>query len=109
VSANVRKHLKGESAWPSRNYQTIMRPLLELCADEKEHKLRELIDTLADKFKLTPDERADLLPSGTATTFGSRVRWAKTYLKKAGVLEQPARGIVRITERGKTALKSTRQ
>jgi restriction system protein len=36
----------------------------------------------------------------------SRVGWAKTYLVKAGLIEQPKRGICLITERGKTALAS---
>lgn len=51
----------------------------------------------------------ELLPSGAATTFGSRVGWAKTYLKQAGLLEQPARGSVRIMVRGKSALKTNTQ
>lgn len=72
----------------------------------KDHKVRELIDALAGSFKLSAAEREDLLPSGTATTFGSRVGWAKTYLKQAGLLEQPARGLVRITARGMDALAS---
>jgi restriction system protein len=86
------------------DYQTIMRPLLEVCRDQREHRVRDLIEVLAAKFNLDADERADLLPSGTATTFGSRVGWAKTYLKQAGLLEQPARAIVRITARGLEAL-----
>ncbi|HET6913521.1 MAG TPA: restriction endonuclease [Rhodanobacteraceae bacterium] len=88
------------------DYQTIMRPLLEACRDKREHRLRELIETLAEEFKLKAEERADLLPSGTATTFGSRVGWAKTYLKQAGLLEQPTRGMVRITARGIESLAS---
>ncbi len=47
-----------------------------------------------------------MLPSGTDTTFGNRVGWARTYLKKAGLLEQPARGIVTITPSGLEVLKS---
>jgi restriction system protein len=86
------------------DYQTIMRPLLEVCRDKQEHRVRDLIEVLAAKFKLDAEERADLLPSGTATTFGSRVGWAKTYLKQAGLLEQPARAVVRITARGIEAL-----
>src|SRR5579883_246335 len=98
--------LEWEKRMAIPDYQTLMRPLLELCADGQEHKIRELIDVLAVKFKLTPEERMELLPSGTMTTFRSRVGWAKTYLKQAGALEQPARGSVRITARGKGALNS---
>ncbi|MGQ4869618.1 restriction endonuclease, partial [Aeromonas caviae] len=44
--------------------------------------------------------------SGRQTTLRSRVGWAKTYLVKAGLIEQPKRGICLITERGKAALVS---
>lgn len=87
------------------DYETIMRPLLEACADGKSHRIRDLAETLAETSKLTPAERAELLPSGIVK-FVSRVGWAKTYLKQAGLLEQPARAMVRITARGKEALHS---
>lgn len=88
------------------DYETIMRPLLETCADGKDHRVRDLAEVLAETFKLTPAERAELLPSGIVK-FVSRVGWAKTYLKQAGLLEQPGRAMVRITARGKEALHST--
>ena len=34
----------------------------------------------------------------------NRVQWAKTYLKKAGLLMQPRRGVIRITPEGKAVL-----
>lgn len=43
------------------------------------------------------------MPSGTAHVFGSRVGWARSYLKQAGLLEAPKRGVLRITAEG-TAL-----
>jgi len=88
------------------DYETIMRPMLEACADGKGHRVRDLAETLAEEFRLTPLERAELLPSGIVK-FVSRVGWAKTYLKQAGLVEQPARAMVRITGRGKAALQST--
>lgn len=88
------------------DYETIMRPMLEACVDGKVHRVRDLAETLAEKFRLTPLERAELLPSGIVK-FVSRVGWAKTYLKQAGLVEQPARAMVHITVRGKEALQST--
>lgn len=88
------------------DYETIMRPLLEACADGKGHRVRDLAEALAEKFQLTPIERAELLPSGIVK-FVSRVGWAKTYLKQAGLVEQPARAMVRITGRGRDALRSS--
>lgn len=86
------------------DYQTVMLPLLEYASDQQEHSLREAIDDLADRFKLTDEARKQLLPSGRQATFDNRVGWARTYLKKAGLLESPRRGYFQITKRGLTVL-----
>jgi hypothetical protein len=44
-------------------------------------------------------ELKELLPSGGQATFDNRVGWARTYIKKAGLLESPRRGYLKITER----------
>jgi restriction system protein len=82
------------------DYQSIMLPLLQLAGDQKEHSLREAIDALADEFNLTDEERRELLPSGQQATFDNRVGWARTYLKKAGLLKSTRRGYFQVTERG---------
>lgn len=82
------------------DYQTIMLPLLILAADGKEHSLREATDILAEQFRLTDEEQKELLPSGQSFAFGNRVGWARTYLKKAGLLKSTRRGHFAITERG---------
>lgn len=87
------------------DYQTLMRPLLELLSDGRERSMRECIDALADHFHLSKEERVELLPSGQQPVFDNRVGWARTYLKKAGLVEAPARGRLRITARGQEALK----
>ena len=51
------------------DYQTIMLPLLQSTADGKTHTARELRDTLAAHFELTPEELDEMLPSGTQKTF----------------------------------------
>jgi restriction system protein len=88
------------------DYQTIMLPLLRFASDEKEHSIHEAIKVLADQFNLDPEERKELLPSGQQEVFVNRVGWARTYLKKSGLLEAPKRGVLKITERGKKILKS---
>ena len=89
---------------PIPDYQTLMLPLLRLASNGVERPFREAVEKLADEFVLTDDERAELLPSGTAHVFGSRVGWARTYLKQAGLLEAPKRGIFRITAEGRAVL-----
>ncbi|MFZ1082461.1 MAG: restriction endonuclease [Candidatus Kryptoniota bacterium] len=86
------------------DYQSIMLPLLNAVSDGKEYPMNDLIDTLAAEFELSETERKELLPSGQQFTFGNRVGWARTYLKKAGLLDSPGRGLVMITERGKQVL-----
>jgi len=67
--------------------------------------LRGTIEALADEFELTDEERKRLLPSGQQATFGNRVGWARTYMKKAGLLKTTRRGYFQITERGQGILR----
>lgn len=87
------------------DYQSIMLPLLKEVSDKKEHRFRDLIESLSDKFRLTEEERKELLPSGQQPIFDNRVGWAKTYLKKAGLLNSPKRAYVEISERGLDVLR----
>lgn len=89
---------------PIPDYQTLMLPLLRLAADGKDHTTREAVEILATEFQLTPAERSELLASGQQAIFNNRVGWANAYIKKAGLLESPRRGILRITTRGKQTL-----
>ncbi len=90
---------------PIPTYQALMLPLLRYLADGEQQRLRDLIDHLAQEFSLTVEERRQLLPSGQQPIFDNRVGWARTYLKKAVLLESPRRGWVRITQRGLDVLK----
>ena len=87
------------------DYQTIMLPLLKHTSDRQEHLLQSLIDALAADFRLTDSERRELLPSGNQGIFNNRVGWARTYLKKAGLITSPKRGVMQITDRGLQILK----
>jgi restriction system protein len=82
------------------DYQSIMLPLLEFISDGKEHKMRNVTDELAIQFGVTEEEQKELLPSGAAPVFYNRTAWAKTYLKKAGLIDSPKQGVVIISKRG---------
>jgi len=88
------------------DYQSIMLPLLRFTSDGKEHRFREAVEMLASHFGLTDSERLELLPSGKYPTFDNRVGWANTHMKKAGLIEGPRRGYLKITDRGLDLLKS---
>jgi restriction system protein len=89
------------------DYQTLMLPLLKIASDGREHRVRDALEQLASEFELTDAERAELLPSGTAPVFDNRAGWARTYLKQAGLLVSPKRGIFQITDAGRQLLAKT--
>jgi restriction system protein len=85
-------------------YKDCMLPFLDQLKDGNDRTIRELGEVLAGHFALTPAERAELLPSGQTGIFVNRVGWARTYLKKAALIESPRRGVFRITQRGLSVL-----
>ncbi|MFH1933726.1 MAG: restriction endonuclease [Pseudomonadota bacterium] len=87
------------------DFQSIMLPLLNYARDENEHTVRDAIDFLAAEFDLSEEEQKDLLPSGRQATFENRVAWARSYMKQAGLLLSPKRGLLKISERGLSVLK----
>jgi restriction system protein len=87
------------------DYQSIMLPLLSYLSDNRVHALRDVVEGLATQFKLTEEERREMLPSGMQAAFDNRVGWARTYLKKAGLVASPKRAMMQITPRGLEILK----
>ncbi|EGT3599407.1 restriction endonuclease [Clostridium perfringens] len=81
-------------------YEQIMLPMLELLKDENTYNNKECVEKLSEKLNLTEEEVRELLPSGRKRVFYNRVNWAKTYLKRAGLVEAPRRGEVKITQLG---------
>jgi len=85
------------------DFQTLMLPVLR-DAVAGEVRIGATIERLADAFSLSPDERAQLLPSKRQTTFANRVHWAKSYLGKAGLIALTKRGHFAVTDLGKKVL-----
>jgi restriction system protein len=73
-------------------------------ADGAEHNVREVRELLAKEFKLTPAERAEMLPSGKQSVYDNRIGRAKTHLDKAGLIATVRRGVYHITDLGKAVL-----
>ncbi|MCY4265461.1 MAG: restriction endonuclease [Gammaproteobacteria bacterium] len=69
------------------------------CCKNGEIKIRDAIETLANEYELTEDERKELNPSGSGK-FKGRVRWAKYSLVKDGLIESTRKGHFKITHRG---------
>ncbi|MGA2833134.1 MAG: restriction endonuclease [Terracidiphilus sp.] len=88
---------------PIPDFQTLMLPLLRLSAD-KEWRISDAVERLAEDSKLSQEERTLLIPSGRQTTFSNRVAWAKSYLIKAGLLKPTKRAHFCISEQGRGVL-----
>lgn len=86
-------------------YEQFMKPMIELASDGVAHSAQETYEKLADHFRLTDEDREQLVPSGRQRRFENRIGWARTYLTKAGLLQSPARGLYTITARGRDVLR----
>jgi restriction system protein len=87
------------------DYQSLMLPVL-VASSKDEVRIGDVVSQLAEELKLSPEDRAELLPSGKQTLFSNRVHWAKTYLGKANLIEITRRGHFKITDRGREVLES---
>lgn len=64
----------------------------------------EVRASVARSMQLSQEAREIRLPSGSQTTYANRVNWALSYLKKAGLVDNPSRGKYQLTAAGKAAL-----
>lgn len=85
-------------------YEELMLPLLKLLSDKNTYTNKQCNEILAKLCNITEEEKRETLPS-KKPIFYNRVNWAKTYMKKAGLVEAPKRGEVRITYLGEQLLK----
>ena len=97
--------MKGVKTMAVPKYDELMKPLLTAINDGKVHKIKNVGDVLAKQLNLSQSDLAEMLPSGRQTVFRNRIGWAKTYLKKAGLIESPERATVVITKAGKDTLR----
>ena len=87
-------------------YDEMYLVFLNCLADMMPHKSKEVRDTIAANLSVSDSERQEMLPSGRQAIFDNRVGWTRTYLKKAGLLTSPSRGVYQLTEQGKQVLDS---
>ena len=86
------------------DFETIMLPLLKFAEDGKEHSIDSVEKYLSKCFDLTDDERKMPKLSGSEPLFLNRLRWARLFLKKAGLVTDPRRSYYQITKNRKQAL-----
>ena len=88
---------------PIPDYQSLMLPLLKHAA-RSETRVPEVAEKIADELGLTQEEREQMLPSARQRLLHNRIHWAKSYMVKAGLLEQPRRGAFVASEQGRALL-----
>ena len=77
---------------------------LKLLEDGNVHYMKDIKQEAAKMMSLSDEDLSELLPSGMMSVYENRLGWARTYLKKAGLIDSPARGQFVITEEGSKAL-----
>ena len=85
------------------DFQSVMLPLLKIAGDGRIRKKAEYTEILSKEFQLTEDELSQKIPSGWYR-FDNRVGWVISYLRNAGLLQSPQRGITEISQRGRDVL-----
>lgn len=87
------------------SYEDMMLPLLNFTSDKKEHSIYEAIEYIKNYYEISEEESAVLLKSGKQSVVSNRVGWARTYLKKAGLLDSQQRARFNITDLGLSVLR----
>jgi restriction system protein len=86
------------------DYQSLMRPVLDLLSDGGDHPAPAIREAVADRVGLSEADRAELTPSGQKPLYHDRISWALSYLTQAGLLARPKRGVYKLTGRGQEVL-----
>lgn len=88
-------------------YHETFIPVLEVLSTEESLHHRDLGLRVRDKYYLDlPQDLLDQKTSTGANVLLDRIGWCKSYLKMGKFVDYPKRGMVKITEKGKQALKT---
>lgn len=83
-------------------YDEFLPCIIRCLGDDKIHSLSELTEYCAAAFDLDESDRAETISSGQ-NMLRNRVGWAKSYLKKAGLIESPKRAHFCLSDEGRKA------
>ena len=83
-----------------------MQFIIKFLSDNQTKTIKEITEYCATEFDLSESDRNEKLPSGKTKIY-DRVGWARTYLKKAGLIESHKRGTVCLTKAGHEAFKNS--
>jgi len=80
------------------------RPILTSLGNGDVLTADDLYLRIVPEMGLSSDELSEMTAGGTRTKVRDRVYWSKSYLKAAGLVRYPGRGLAQITDAGKTVL-----
>ena len=86
-------------------YDELYAPFLKAISDGNVHTMKDVKAVVIAELNLSDQDITEELPSGKQTIFANRIGWARTYLKKAGLIESPSRAHFVLSDAGKQALK----
>ena len=95
----------GEAPGDMPSADDLLRPLLVTLSDGQPQDFPELVESVCSALQLDDDVRARRLASGQTVMY-NRVGWARTFLAKAGLVDNPDASVVILTEAGKAFLAS---
>ena len=84
-------------------FEDFLYPFL-LATGSKDMTISEMRQYIIDYFHLSDDDCNLRTKSGNTTQVTDRLNWVRQYLRRALMIEMPARGVYRITQRGKDYL-----
>lgn len=82
------------------DFQSFMLPFLEYLKDGKEHTLKDCVEAMRVHFNLSDEDMSKRLPSGMDTIVRNRTQWSRTYLGKAGLVDNVKKGVYKINKEG---------
>ncbi len=93
---------------PLPKYDDLLKPLLEVVADLGDSGSNEEIDdAVIGKLGINQTQLDVTYPKSGAAVFPDRIAWARSWLKTAGLLDNPKRGVWILTEEGRASLAKT--
>lgn len=86
-------------------YNDLYDIFLNYLADGQPRSCGDMRRHIVQMLQIPDEDLRQLLPHGNGkTVFMGRVSWAGTYLRKAGLIDYPKRGVYQITKEGKKLL-----
>ena len=82
-------------------FDRFIEPLLRYLAQHPEGvQTRQAYEAVAEMVGLSEEDKRERVPSGAMLTYKNRISWAFDRLKRAGLAQNPRRGLWKITEEG---------